>query len=106
MRDGEGEPCFTALGENRRERVSTEIVELIEIKVEILSFDFGQSQAPHRRGLKTRDDKRTYDVCLVFADVSFREVGYKYPSLLHDRRKIDCRSPLPEDIAKGWRGYQ
>lgn len=87
--DDEPETVFSRFGEDLRESLSREVLELIDIEKEGDSTIFIRSSSPHSRLIDLRHEHRTEESHDLFLESSFRELDQEDFFCVHDLSEIE-----------------
>ncbi len=68
--DDEIQPVFSGLREDVGEAFCGKVLELVDIKKEILSLLFGDIHPAHGSHLEFRDHETSKESCIIFADAT------------------------------------
>ena len=98
MRQRQAEPILARLGQNRRERIRAEVLELVNEQVEIAARLLRLIRPRHGRQLKLRHEERPEQVRLVVSKLPLGQVGDKQPLVVHDEREAHFALHLPQDV--------
>src|SRR6185503_7267575 len=97
--EGKTKPELARLGQHRGEGVCRKVLELVNAEVEVTTFVLRLCDARHRRELELGSKQGAEKIRFVVADASFREIGNKYPAVVHDKRDTHLVSHLAENVS-------
>jgi hypothetical protein len=101
MREGQAEAVFAGLGQNRREAVGGEVVELVYEQVEVAAFGFGHVGAGHGRQLESGREQGTEQVGFVSPEFAFGEVGDEHAAGVHHEAEVHPGFHLSKNVPDG-----
>ena len=95
---------FARFGEQRRERVGAEALELVDVGEERHAVLGCLGAAPHRRELQMRDQKRAEQIRRLLPYPAFRQIGDENAAVLHRIAEVELGRVLAEHGAQRRRG--
>ena len=91
---------FARFGEQRRERVGAERLELVDVGEERHPVLGCLGAAPHRRELQVRDQKRAEQIRRLLPYPAFRQIGDENAAVLHRIAEVELGRVLAEHGAQ------
>src|SRR5262249_37925203 len=92
------EPILPSFGKDARERISREVMELVNHQEEVFPKHFRNACTAHRSELKLGREKRSEQIGFVLAELAFGEISDEDSLVIHHEAQINLALYLAEDV--------